>query len=65
MKLVTYLKDGHEPSFEVFDGGLRVPYLENADRVDRILAALRQVDWAEICEPRDFGLDPVYAVHGW
>ena len=53
----------HEPSFEVFDGGLRVPYLENADRMDRILASLRQVDWAEICEPGDFGLDPIYAVH--
>ena len=30
----------HEPPFEVFDGGLRVPYLENPDRMDRILNAL-------------------------
>ena len=53
----------HEPPFEVFDGGLRVPYLENTDRMDRILSALAKVDWAEICEPKDFGLDPIHAVH--
>ncbi|HUE98542.1 MAG TPA: histone deacetylase family protein [Anaerolineales bacterium] len=53
----------HEPPFEIFDGGLRVPYLENPDRMDRILNALNQTDWAEIVEPRDFGLDPIYAVH--
>ena len=53
----------HEPPFEVFDGGLRTPYLENPDRLDRILRELRQTDWAEICEPADFGLDPIYAVH--
>ena len=53
----------HEPSFEVFDGGLRVPYLENVDRIDRVLTALEQVEWAEICEPRDFGFDPIYTVH--
>jgi acetoin utilization deacetylase AcuC-like enzyme len=53
----------HEPPFEVFDGGLRVPYLENSDRMDRILNALRDVDWADIHEPMDFGLDPLLAVH--
>lgn len=53
----------HEPSFEVFDGGLRVPYLENPDRMDRILDALQKTDWAEILAPKDFGLDPIYAVH--
>ena len=53
----------HEPPFEIFDGGLRVPYLENPDRMDRILNALRETDWAEIIEPKDFGLDPIYAVH--
>jgi acetoin utilization deacetylase AcuC-like enzyme len=53
----------HEPPFEVFDGGLRVPYLENPDRMDKILNALRSVDWADIHEPRDFGLDPIGAVH--
>lgn len=53
----------HDPSFEVFDGGLRVPYLENPDRMDRILDALRSADWAEICEPSEFGLDLIRAVH--
>ena len=53
----------HEPPFEVFDGGLRVPYLENPDRMDRILNALRSVDWADIHEPTDFGLAPILAVH--
>jgi acetoin utilization deacetylase AcuC-like enzyme len=53
----------HEPPFEVFDGGLRVPYLDNPDRMDRILSALRQTDWAEVVEPQDFGLDPIRAVH--
>jgi acetoin utilization deacetylase AcuC-like enzyme len=53
----------HEPPFEIFDGGLRVPYLENPDRMDRILKALQGTGWAEIAEPKDFGLDPIYAVH--
>lgn len=53
----------HDPSFELFDGGLRVPYLENPDRMDRILTALRETDWAEIHEPSDFGLDPILAAH--
>lgn len=53
----------HDPSFEVFDGGIRVPYYENPDRMDRIAAALRGTDWAEFCEPQDFGLDPILAVH--
>src|SRR5919106_1807767 len=53
----------HEPPFEVFDGGLRTPYMENPDRMDRILNALHQTNWAEILEPQDFGLDPIYAVH--
>jgi acetoin utilization deacetylase AcuC-like enzyme len=53
----------HQPPFEVFDGGLRTPYMENAERMDRILQALQRTDWAEIIEPREFGLDPIYAVH--
>jgi len=53
----------HEPPFEVFDGGLRVPYLENPDRMDRILKALRSVHWADIHDPEDFGLAPILAVH--
>ena len=53
----------HYPAFEVFDGGQRVPYLENPDRMDQILQALEKVDWAELVEPMDFGLDPILAVH--
>jgi len=57
----THLK--HQPPFEVFDGGKRVPYLENTDRMDRILDALKKTDWAELTPPADFGLDPIYAAH--
>lgn len=53
----------HSPPFEIFDGGVRVPYLENPDRMDRILNALHTVTWADIQEPRDFGLDPILGVH--
>lgn len=53
----------HAPPFEVFDGGVRMPYLENPDRMDRILQALRETAWAELLEPQDFGLDPIRAVH--
>ena len=53
----------HYPPFEVFDGGLRVPYLENPDRMDQILSVLRKTDWAAFIEPTDFGLDPILAVH--
>ena len=53
----------HYPPFEVFDGGARVPYYENPDRMDRILSALHKTDWAELTEPTDFGLDPIHAVH--
>lgn len=53
----------HNPAFEVFDGGQRVPYLESPERMERILRALRQTNWAEINAPRDFGLDPIRSVH--
>jgi len=53
----------HDPPFEVFDGGLRVPYLENPDRMDRILNALRATNWADILEPANFGLEAIQAVH--
>jgi acetoin utilization deacetylase AcuC-like enzyme len=53
----------HHPPFEVFDGGLRVPYLENPERMEQVLSALREVDWADVCEPSDFGLAPLRAVH--
>ena len=31
--------------------------------MDRILQALQPVKWVEFCEPGDFGLDPIHAVH--
>lgn len=53
----------HDPPFEVFDGGKRVPYLESPARMDRILSALHKTRWADIKEPADFGLAPILAVH--
>jgi acetoin utilization deacetylase AcuC-like enzyme len=53
----------HNPAFEVFDGGQRVPYLESPERMERILKAIRGMNDAEILAPRDFGLDPIRAVH--
>ena len=53
----------HNPPFEIFEGGVHMPYLENPDRMERILAALKVEDWAELSEPEDFGLDPILAVH--
>ena len=53
----------HNPPFELFDGGQQVPYLENPERVERILSVLQSIEWAEIITPKDFGLDPILAVH--
>jgi len=53
----------HNPPFEIFEGGVHVPYLENPDRMERILTALKLKDWAELSEPEDFGLAPILAVH--
>ena len=53
----------HNPPFEIFDGGEKVPNFEVPERAERILAALRQTTWAEICAPQDFGLEPLLAVH--
>ena len=53
----------HYPKFEVMDGGFRSPYMESPERMEKVLQALRETQWAEIIEPHDFGLDPIYAVH--
>ncbi|MGD8406631.1 MAG: histone deacetylase family protein [Anaerolineales bacterium] len=53
----------HNPPFELFDGGQRVPYLEYPDRMERILSVLRELNWIDILEPEDFGLNPILAVH--
>jgi acetoin utilization deacetylase AcuC-like enzyme len=57
------LHRNHDPSFEIFDGGERVPFLENPERMDKILSALSKTTWADITEPSDFGLDPILSVH--
>ncbi len=53
----------HFPPFEVFDGGVRVSYLETPERAWRVLSSLQQTDWAEIASPQEFGPEPIRAVH--
>jgi len=53
----------HNPPFEIFDGGEKVPNFEVPERAGRILSALQQTGWAEILAPQDFGLKPLLAVH--
>jgi len=53
----------HDPPFELFEGGVRMPYLENPDRIERILSVVKTKDWAEITPLEDFGLEPIIAVH--
>ena len=53
----------HNPPFELFEGGVRVPYLENPERMERILSVLKDQDRIEILAPIDFGLEPILAVH--
>ncbi|MEI7848317.1 MAG: hypothetical protein WCK35_21135 [Chloroflexota bacterium] len=53
----------HHPSFELFDGGEKVPNYEVPDRAELVLSAFRQTNWATILQPSDFGLDPILAVH--
>jgi acetoin utilization deacetylase AcuC-like enzyme len=53
----------HDPPFEIYDGGEKVPGLEIPERADQVLAALRATGWAEIVPPEEFGLGPILAVH--
>lgn len=57
------LHSQHNPSFEVFDGGVQVPYLESPGRMQQVLAALQGQAWVNLFDPDDFGLDPILAVH--
>src|SRR6266508_503009 len=54
---------GHAPEFEVYEGGVRMPTFEVPERATRILAALKQIGWADIHEPAVFELEPILAVH--
>lgn len=53
----------HNPPFEVMEGGNKMPIFESQERLDRILAALGETDWADIRPPEEFGLEPILAVH--
>jgi acetoin utilization deacetylase AcuC-like enzyme len=53
----------HNPPFEIFEGGVKMPVFECPERMDRVLTALAKTDWAEVVPPEDFGLDPIRAVH--
>ena len=53
----------HDPPFEMYEGGVRIPYLESPERMDCILSVLKQQDWVELTSPADFGHDPILAVH--
>jgi acetoin utilization deacetylase AcuC-like enzyme len=53
----------HNPPFEIFDGGEKVPNFEVPERAERILTALRQTTWAWILPSEDFGTEPILAVH--
>ena len=53
----------HNPPFEIFDGGEKVPNFEVPERAERILTALKQTNWVRILPPEDFGLKPILAVH--
>ena len=53
----------HNPPFEIFDGGEKVPNFEVPERAERVRSALQQTGWASFHEPQDFGLEPLQAVH--
>jgi len=53
----------HNPPYEVTDGGTQLPYYESPERIERVLNALARTGWAEVLPPKDFGLDPILAVH--
>lgn len=52
----------HDPPYEILDGE-RVPYFEVPRRAAIIAAALAEAGFPAPTPPRDFGLDPVLAVH--
>jgi acetoin utilization deacetylase AcuC-like enzyme len=53
----------HNPGFEIFDGGERMPSFETPERAERILAALRGAAWAAIAEPGEVSQETIAAVH--
>jgi len=53
----------HNPLFEIFEGGVITPYMENPDRLERVLSALQNLKGIDLLSPTDFGLGPILAVH--
>ena len=52
----------HRPAY-VVKGGERSPSYDVPERVDSILAALREADLGPVIAPNDVGLEPIRAVH--
>lgn len=53
----------HQPPFEIFDGGEKIPYFEVAERIERITDALSPKPWAHFVKAEDFDLKEILAVH--
>jgi acetoin utilization deacetylase AcuC-like enzyme len=53
----------HNPPFEIFDGGEKVPNFEVPERAERILTSLKLTKLVRILSPEDFGLEPILEVH--
>lgn len=53
----------HNPAFEMFEGGIKSPYMETPDRMERVLSAMQNLDWIDLFPSSDFGLDPILAIH--
>jgi acetoin utilization deacetylase AcuC-like enzyme len=53
---------GHAGAMELMLNRL-VPMFETPERMDRILARLKECSYQEILEPQSFALDPIYRIH--
>jgi acetoin utilization deacetylase AcuC-like enzyme len=53
----------HHPAFEVFDGGVRVPYYETPSRAETVREALAGDARFDILPPEDLGILPILAIH--
>jgi acetoin utilization deacetylase AcuC-like enzyme len=52
----------HNPPHELLDGILLPPY-ESPERASLILAAVEQANLGPVIAPRDFGMEPIRAIH--
>jgi acetoin utilization deacetylase AcuC-like enzyme len=51
-----------DAKIEIFEGQI-VPPFECPKRAEYILNRIKEVNLGEVIEPRDYGLEPVHAVH--